>query len=91
VKKQTFGLIGAALMTWILSSGFSPFFLLFDSGARSPKSYRDPGRPQDDYMSALLARNADPIGLKENPELQELLNQPTIKWAVRSAAKHVLD
>lgn len=42
-------------------------------------------------MSALLQRNTDPLGLKEDQALQELLNQASIKWAIRSGKRHILN
>ena len=48
-------------------------------------------RPATDYMSTLLSRNTKPLGLKEDKTLQRLLRQSAAVWAVRTAARHVLD
>jgi hypothetical protein len=48
-------------------------------------------KPEYDYMSTILSRNTKPLGLKENPTLQRYLAQPTIKWAIRSEKKHILN
>ena len=48
-------------------------------------------KPKYDYMSTILSRNARTLGLKMDPMLEKLLNQPSIKWAIRAGAKHVLD
>lgn len=48
-------------------------------------------KPKFDYMSSILSRNTKPLGLKENVSLRKLLNQPSIKWAMRSGGKHILN
>lgn len=48
-------------------------------------------KPKYDYMSTFLSRNTNPLGLKENPELNRYLNQASIKWAVRSSERHLLN
>lgn len=48
-------------------------------------------KPKYDYMSTILSRNTKPLGLKEDPELEKLLKQPSIKWAIRAGNKHILD
>lgn len=48
-------------------------------------------KPKYDYMSTFLSRNTKPLGLKKDPELEMLLKQPTIKWAIRAGKKHILD
>lgn len=48
-------------------------------------------KPKYDYMSTFLSRNTNPLGLKENPELNKYLNQASIKWAVRSSERHLLN
>jgi hypothetical protein len=44
-----------------------------------------------DYMSSILSRNTQPLGLKENVTLRKLLNQSSIKWAMRSGGRHILN
>jgi hypothetical protein len=48
-------------------------------------------KPKYDYMSTILSRNTKPLGLKEDPELEKLLKQPSIKWAIRAGKKHILN
>ncbi len=48
-------------------------------------------KPKYDYMSTILSRNTKPLGLKEDPELEKLLKQPSIKWEIRDGKKHILD
>lgn len=47
--------------------------------------------PKYDYMSTILSRNTKQLGLKENKALREYLNQPNIKWAIRSEKGHILN
>jgi hypothetical protein len=60
----------------------------------SPDKQSDPQntkKPKYDYMSTFLSRNTEPLGLKENIALKKLLQQSTIKWAIRSSKRHILD
>ncbi len=50
-----------------------------------------PKKPKYDYMSTFLDRNTKPLGLKTDPELEKMLKQPSIKWAIRASSKHVLN
>jgi hypothetical protein len=70
----------AVLITLLLTS-------LITSGALSPQEEQ---KSKNDYMSTLLSRNTEPLGLKENPELQKLMDQPSVKWAVRSGRRQIL-
>jgi hypothetical protein len=45
---------------------------------------------ETDYMTTLLERNPEPLGLKENPILQRYLSQPPISWAIRAEKGHIL-
>jgi hypothetical protein len=53
----------------------------------SPQSVK---KPKYDYMSTILSRSTRPLGLKENITLNNFLNQPSIKWAVRAGERHIL-
>jgi len=65
--------------------------LLFSrSTASHPQNVPDK-KPKYDYMSTFLNRSTNPLGLKIDPELEKLLKQPGIKWAIRVGSKHVLD
>jgi hypothetical protein len=45
---------------------------------------------ETDYMTTLLERNPEPLGLKENPVLRRYLSQPPISWAIRAEKGHIL-
>ncbi len=64
--------------------------LLAKSSAADPQNV-PVKKPKYDYMSTILSRNTKPLGLKEDPELEKLLKQPSIKWAIRAGKKHILD
>jgi hypothetical protein len=85
VKNKSVGAIGLLLTLMALTTALSPLVPL--KGIPSQETRRT----QDDYLSTLLSRNTDPVGLKENPELQRLLRQPAVKWAVRSPRRHILN
>jgi hypothetical protein len=48
-------------------------------------------KPKSDYMSSFFSRNTKALGLKEDLALKKLMKQPSIKWAVRTGIRHVLD
>lgn len=55
-------------------------------------SRQDPQEEQTEYMSKVLTRSTEPLGLlKENPGLEKYLNQPGVKWAVRAGKRHILN
>ena len=85
VKNNSLGAIGLLLSLLALTSALTP---LFPGNSGPPQQTR---RTQDEYLSTLLSRNTDPVGLKENPELQKLLRQTAVKWAVRSTRRHILN
>lgn len=59
---------------------------------RPQVSEQDTSRDQTDYMRSLLERNPQqPLGLQDNPTLKRYLGQPGIKWAIRSARRHILN
>ena len=60
-------------------------------GANPEPSSQDIQRPRTDYMTTLLARSTQPLGLKDDPRLQKYLSQPGIKWAIRSSRRHILN
>jgi hypothetical protein len=47
-------------------------------------------KPRYDYLSTFLRRDTKPLGLTENPTLKKYMSQPSIKWVIRSAKKHIL-
>lgn len=53
---------------------------------------QDTQEDQTEYMSKVLTRSTEPLGLlKENPSLERYLNQPGVKWAVRAGKRHILN
>ena len=48
-------------------------------------------KPTYDYMSIFRSRSTRPLGLKEDPVIKKMLDQGTIRWAIRAGARHVLD
>ncbi|MFH1944665.1 MAG: hypothetical protein ABIK95_03470 [Acidobacteriota bacterium] len=71
--------------------------LLFPSGLADSGSFSGNDSPQitqksrEDYMSTLLNRNTNPLGLKGDNTLQKYLSQPEIKWAIRAGRRHLLN
>ena len=58
-----------------------------ESSDESPQSTE---KPKFDYMSSILNR-PNPLGLIDNAPLRKLLSQPSIKWAMRSGGRHILN
>ncbi len=50
-----------------------------------------PKKQANDYMSSVMLRNTNQLGLKEDPALTRLLKQPSINWAIRSSTRHILN
>jgi hypothetical protein len=48
-------------------------------------------KPPQDYMKKRLSRDTRSLGLEENKTLNMLLEQPRIKWVIRSEIKHILN
>lgn len=61
------------------------------SGKNPQNSPQSTKKPREDYMSSFLLRNAKPLGLKDDAVLRKFLNQPSIKWAMRSGSRHILN
>ncbi|MGA2587944.1 MAG: hypothetical protein ABSF88_13090 [Candidatus Aminicenantales bacterium] len=45
----------------------------------------------NDYINTALGRNAKALGLKDDQTLSRMFKEPSINWAVRAAARHILD
>ena len=52
---------------------------------------QDTKKQKYDYMSTFLSRDTNPLGLKENVALKKLLEQSSIRWAIRSSRRHILN
>lgn len=61
------------------------------SAENSKEAPQNTKKPREDYISSFLLRNAKPLGLKENTFLRKFLSQPSIKWAMRSGGRHILN
>ena len=58
----------------------------------APLRLNEPTRKQEtDYMKSVLQRDTNQLGLKEDPALTRLLKQPSIDWAIRASARHILN
>ena len=70
---------------------------LFPSALADKTSFPGDDSPQitqksrEDYMSAFLERNTNPLGLKDDITLQKYMSQPEIKWAIRAGRRHLLN
>jgi len=92
IKRIVFSALFFAAALFILPSEPGNAF----NTAPAPEAGQDPTpqdtqRPGNDYMTSLISRGTQPLGLKDDPGLQKYLAQPGIKWAVRSCRKHILN
>lgn len=85
VKKKMFFLLTAAFLMLILTVGSNPPRISAQDGSKPQIK-----KPRYDYMSTFLRRDTKPLGLTENPTLKKYMSQPSIKWVIRSAKKHIL-
>jgi hypothetical protein len=93
VKKQKIWIIAVIAFAIILiftfkTIGFSSPSLLSIKPSPDPQTSK---KPRNDYMSTFLSRDTEPLGLRENITLKRYLEQPSIKWAIRSGKKHILN
>ena len=82
------GLLFLAVLSVILRLGLARS--LWASPSRQAAS-QEVQKPKYDYMSGFLSRSTQPLGLKENPAMKEMLAQGPVKWALRAGSRHVLD
>ena len=75
------------LLLFLFPLGFSEAL----PGANTGESPQSTKKPREDYMSSFLLRNAKPLGLKDDAPLRKFLSQPSIKWAMRSGGRHILN
>lgn len=93
VKKKKIWIIAAFTFAMILlftlkKIGFSESSFFSVKPEVNPQTSK---KPKYDYMSTFLSRDTEPLGLKENIALKKYLEQPSIKWAIRSGKKHILN
>ena len=85
----------ASLVLILLASAFSSGSLSTTSFLKTDTSTgkvpQNTQKQKFDYMSSILSRNTKPLGLKENVTLRKWLNQPSIKWAMRTGGRHILN
>lgn len=59
-------------------------------GQLSSQEY--PSKKQiSDYLSSFLSRSTQPLGLKEDQRLRQLMYQGPAKWVVRASSRHLLN
>jgi hypothetical protein len=93
MKKLLFFLFLLLLLPFALSfDGMGHYDFSGDHAAMtSDEIPQNTQKEKFDYMSSILSRNTQPLGLKENVTLRKLLNQTSIKWAMRSGGRHILN
>ncbi|MGA2532585.1 MAG: hypothetical protein ABSG19_06055 [Candidatus Aminicenantales bacterium] len=82
------GLLFLAALSVIFRLG--PARPLWASPSRQA-SPQEAQKPKYDYMSGVLSRSTQPLGLKENPGMKEMLAQGPVRWALRAGRRHVLN
>jgi hypothetical protein len=80
------GRVGFALIT---SLAF--VFVLRAQDVNPGQQKEPPKKSPSDYMSLILSRDTQPLGLKIDRTLERNLRKPSIQWAIRAAARHILD
>lgn len=94
VKNRWISVLFLLLMSLILTSVMRVKILAavsYNYAYAAQETTQDARTSRDDYMSALLERNTDPLGLKEDRALENFLSHASIKWAIRSAKRHILN
>lgn len=91
VRKRVFLLIVAIFTVAILV--YSLDRIVSDEGSflTLDQETQDTKEQKYDYMSTFLSRDTNPLGLKENIALKKLLDQSSIRWAIRSSRRHILN
>ena len=91
VRKRVFLLIGAIFAVTILVYSLDRIVPNQGSFFPSNQETQDTEKQKYDYMSTFLSRDTNPLGLKENIALKKLLDQSSIRWAIRSSRRHILN
>ncbi len=74
----------------LLILGLFIFQLINLRGKLSSQEY--PSKKQiSDYFSSFLSRSTQPLGLKEDQKIRQLLYQAPAKWVIRASSKHILN
>jgi hypothetical protein len=91
VRKRVFLLIVAIFAVTIFVYSLDRIVSNQDSFPSSNQETQDTKKQKYDYMSTFLSRDTNPLGLKENVALKKLLDQSSIRWAIRSSRRHILN
>lgn len=93
VKKKKIWIIATLAFVLVLLFTFKQVGLSASSffSVKPEVDPQTPEKPKYDYMNTFLSRDTEPLGLKENIALKRFLEQPSIKWAIRSSKKHILN
>jgi hypothetical protein len=90
--KKTFvlvsGVLALAAIQAVLKPGLARPLWASSSQQAAPQETQ---KPKYDYMSGFLSRSTQPLGLKEDPTVKNLLGQGAVRWAIRAGSRHVLD
>jgi len=73
------------------ASRYSPIHNFFFSSDYFRVELQSEKLPKQDIMKRFLGRGTEPLGLKESKTLNQLLEQPQIKWVMRSEQRHILN
>jgi hypothetical protein len=90
VKREASVAVGVVLVTLLAAPlGFLPARTLPEAPGGQTSQQVQP--PKYDYMSGFRQSSTRPLGLKENPALKKMLDEGSVKWAIRAGFRHVLD
>jgi len=91
VKREAGVAAGVVLLGLLaVPLGTLPARPLEPSAGAGGQSTQEVTPPKYDYMSIFRSSSTRPLGLKEDPGLKKMLDQGTIRWAIRAGARHVL-
>jgi len=77
---------------WRAALGLLLAAFLHAQDVAPPGGQTEPPKKQaNDYMSSVMLRNTNQLGLKEDPALTRLLKEHSINWAIRSSVRHILN
>jgi hypothetical protein len=82
------GVLSLTALSVVLKTGQAGRLWASSGKQASPQEVQ---KPKYDYMSGILSRSTQPLGLKENPAMKKLLDQGPVMWAIRAGSRHVLD
>jgi hypothetical protein len=77
--------------SWRAALGLLLAALLNAQDVAPGRQTEPPKKQANDYMSSVMLRNTNQLGLKEDPALTRLLKQPSVDWAIRASTRHILN